>query len=214
MWTPVVEQLGARVTSVAIDLPGHGSRRDERFDLEAAVASVEEHLAARPVVCGLSLGGYVAILAADRWPDSIAGLVLSGASASYRGFGGLSTRGFGYVLPLLAPLLEKKNRESIVRIAGPEVAADMARAGMSLSSAARALRQVPGPDYHGMVVSYPGPVLLLNGERDDANLSEAADLVDRRPDLRTVTLEDAGHACALSQPAAFVGALLQFVGAL
>jgi pimeloyl-ACP methyl ester carboxylesterase len=41
--------------------------------------------AGRAVVVGLSLGGYVAIAAAERRPDRVAGLVLAGCSAEPTG---------------------------------------------------------------------------------------------------------------------------------
>ena len=86
LWRPQLRRLSDRYRCVAIDLPGHGERADEAFSMQAAsdavIAAIEAEVpSGRAVVVGLSLGGYVAIDAAERCPDRIAGLVLSGCSA-------------------------------------------------------------------------------------------------------------------------------------
>lgn len=85
-WTPQLRRLSDRFRCVAVDLPGHGRRSDEAFTLESAVAAVAEAIDTevpdgRAVLVGLSLGGYVAIEAAEARPDLVVGLVLAGCSA-------------------------------------------------------------------------------------------------------------------------------------
>ncbi len=49
--------------AIAVDLPGHGTRADDAFTIDAAMAVVDaavQRLGGRAVVVGLSLGGYVA----------------------------------------------------------------------------------------------------------------------------------------------------------
>src|SRR4051794_565087 len=95
MWPPVVLVHGLRASrtmwraqvdsmeraggvAVAVDLPGHGRRLDERFTLDEAVETVTraiDGLGGRALVVGLSLGGYVAITHAARRPDQVVGLV-------------------------------------------------------------------------------------------------------------------------------------------
>jgi 2-succinyl-6-hydroxy-2,4-cyclohexadiene-1-carboxylate synthase len=214
MWGPVLTQLAHR-RCIAIDMPGHGAHRDAKFSPAAAVEWVAPVLDRPSTLVGLSLGGYVAILLASQRPDlPIEGMVLSGASASYRGWGGRSTRLFGYALPVVHRFVARKNAEAIARIAGDETAMAMERAGMSMRAAAQALRTVPGPDYHGHIARYEGPVLILNGERDTPNNDEIASLVGLRRDLCVQILDDAGHACALSKPEAFAMAVDGFVATI
>ncbi|WP_449061068.1 alpha/beta fold hydrolase [Planomonospora algeriensis] len=86
MWDPVRSRLDR--PSAAVDLPGHGSRRGEPFTMEAAARAVADGIegvagpGGRAVVAGLSLGGYVGIAAAERFPDRVAGLVAMGCTAS------------------------------------------------------------------------------------------------------------------------------------
>lgn len=82
MWQPVQDRL--HHPAHAIDLPGHGTRRGERFTLDAATQAVADAIDAaggQALVAGLSMGGYVAIATAERFPERVAGLVAIGCTA-------------------------------------------------------------------------------------------------------------------------------------
>lgn len=84
MWraqVEAVERVGAR--ALAIDLPGHGRRRFERFTWDAALDTVAcgvDEVGGRALVVGLSLGGYVGIAHAARYPEQVAGIVAAACS--------------------------------------------------------------------------------------------------------------------------------------
>jgi pimeloyl-ACP methyl ester carboxylesterase len=84
MWraqVEAVERFGAR--ALAIDLPGHGRRRAERFTWDGALDAVAcgvDDVGGRALVVGLSLGGYVGIAHAARHPAQVAGLVAAACS--------------------------------------------------------------------------------------------------------------------------------------
>jgi pimeloyl-ACP methyl ester carboxylesterase len=66
MWDPVLERLGAERDVIAFDLPGFGGSRPvapaRPVDLAASVAASVAALGlSRPVVAGVSLGGWVAL---------------------------------------------------------------------------------------------------------------------------------------------------------
>ena len=159
------------------------------------------------VLVGLSLGGYVALAAQH---PRVAALVLSGASASYEGWGGTSTKLYGWALTPIAPLLRRVNEKSLRGALDPSMAEAIITHGLSMKSAARALRSVPGRDYRDMLARFEGPVLLLNGERDKPNREEEAAAAAAAKDATVVMVEDSGHACALTQPEAFSYAIHQF----
>lgn len=85
----------------AIDLPGHGRRAHEAFSTGAALDAIGDAVGegSRTILAGHSLGGYLAGLYAGTRPNSLAGLVIMGATGnprsplagSYRTFSRLTT---------------------------------------------------------------------------------------------------------------------------
>lgn len=213
MWLPQLDRLDGWRT-VAPDLPGHGERSStSRWDYDRAVAeavALVSTLPQPPTVVGLSLGGYVAIGMASARPDLVGGVILSGATADYRGWGGLSTRLFGAIVPIFGRLVAAKNEEQLRRVGGAEVADAMIRGGLSMRAAAAALRQMPGRDYAAMLAGYPGPVLVLNGERDQQNRAGEERTLEFVPWARVSVIPDAGHACSLSMPEVFADSVARF----
>lgn len=214
MWAPQMAVLASDFDVVAFDLPGHGARMDEPFSLEGASQVVLETLdeAGIPsaVLVGLSLGGYVALAVAASHPDRVDGIVLSGATASYRGWGGFSTKVYGVLFPLLGNRLREKSDASLRKIAPAEFVDEILSQPSSFAGGGQALRDVPGRDYRRMASDYPGPMLLLNGERDTVNRKEEADFLKHRPGTRVEMVADGGHACSLSQWKAFSEAIRRF----
>jgi pimeloyl-ACP methyl ester carboxylesterase len=95
MWLPRLRALEDEYRVVTPDLPGHGRRADEPFTFDAAVRVLDDlhrdEVDEPALVVGQSLCGYVAVEYAARRPARVAGLVLSGASADYRGVLGVTT---------------------------------------------------------------------------------------------------------------------------
>jgi pimeloyl-ACP methyl ester carboxylesterase len=96
MWVPQIEALSDEFRVIAVDLPGHGTLREQPFQLATACQTVIESLRQetheRALIVGLSLGGYVAMACAHAYTQDIAGLMLSGCCIDYRGIFGLLSR--------------------------------------------------------------------------------------------------------------------------
>ena len=79
-WHGVEDHLGDRFRTVVLDLSGHGDsgHRNEYDGLCWAddVVAVLEQLEGRVVLVGHSMGGRIALVAAARRPESVAGVVL------------------------------------------------------------------------------------------------------------------------------------------
>ena len=80
-WAPVVSELEAHgIEALAVDLPGHGARRDETdpirlADYAAAVVEAGKSMSAPPVLLGHSMGGMVISAAAEMDPDAFKSLI-------------------------------------------------------------------------------------------------------------------------------------------
>ena len=84
IFAPLLEPLEARYTLHLVDLPGHGRSRDD--DMPLALATAAEHIAAqtpRAIWLGWSLGGLVALQAAQRDARAVRGLVMLCASPRF-----------------------------------------------------------------------------------------------------------------------------------
>src|SRR3954469_15622044 len=71
-WRPIIDRLGDRVLSIAVDLPGHGESPGTGLPFEALAVLIRAQLDAlgveRPVVVGHSMSGGLATLYAARPP--------------------------------------------------------------------------------------------------------------------------------------------------
>ncbi|MEI6137436.1 MAG: alpha/beta fold hydrolase, partial [Chloroflexota bacterium] len=87
MWQPQVEGLGIDLPIVAPDMPGFGSAAgvgdattmDAMAD--ACVAALKSAGVDRAIICGLSMGGYVALAMLRNHRSMVAGLVLANTRA-------------------------------------------------------------------------------------------------------------------------------------
>ncbi|GAT65313.1 hydrolase [Planomonospora sphaerica] len=202
MWDPVRSRLGR--PSAAVDLPGHGSRRGEPFTMESAVQAVADAIegvagsGGRAVVAGLSLGGYVGIAAAGRFPGRVAGLVAMGCTASpgrragiYRSVASLAARDPGLANRISAYGLRRL-------LPGPAGEALVA-GGLSCEVAPQVVEAVAGHDQLAALAAYPGRVWLVNGARDPFRADERAFLRACR-NGRLIHLPRRGHLGVLAAP--------------
>lgn len=83
MWQPQMDFLKASNRVIALDLRGFGESKDEESDLsielfaDDLISFMDTLRIDKAVVCGLSMGGYVALNAVKRYPDRFKGLILA-----------------------------------------------------------------------------------------------------------------------------------------
>lgn len=179
--------------SVAVDLPGHGTRAHERFTLAGAMQAIDQAVDAfdvPPLVVGLSLGGYSTLAYAARHQDKIAGVVVAGCSTEIRG------------KPVRAYRSIAHHVARTVRPTGGtwHVVSDMLEAMGGHSSLA---------DLRRLLV----PVWIINGRRDVLRLEERRYLA-ARPGTRLTVVPRAGHDVNSHAPIVFNRILLDVLGEL
>jgi pimeloyl-ACP methyl ester carboxylesterase len=93
-WRPVVDRLGDRVCSIAVDLPGHGQSRGSALPFGRLAALIRARLdelgVERPVVVGHSMSGGLAMAYAAEHP--VRGVVTVDSPPDLRRFASLAQR--------------------------------------------------------------------------------------------------------------------------
>jgi pimeloyl-ACP methyl ester carboxylesterase len=221
----VAPRLGAGRWTWAPAFPGlGGAPLEERPGIDAFADAVAAGVAreapgGRAVLCGNSMGGYVALAAAARHPETVLGLVLAGTRAeadteeARRGRAASAERvrreGPGPFLAEFLPRLVGRGPEAEEALR----AAGAVAAGQPAEALARALEALGArSDRVADLAAIGVPALVLSGDADRATPPEAmAGLAAGLPDARLVTLAGAGHLSAMERPGAFAEAVLAFL---
>jgi pimeloyl-ACP methyl ester carboxylesterase len=218
MWLPQLRGLSYRYRVIAPDLPGHGGRAGEPFTFAGASRAlsevIESEAGGRALVVGASLGGYVAIDLAHRDPARVAGLVIAGASRNFMGALGLYLRIVGGAMRRgWIKQTRERAEERTRRLFSPalaDIAEEQIKAGVYPDSLGPAFAEMAGRDFQLLLADYPGPTLILNGERDAGPRAGAARFARAARRAEVATIPDAGHACSLDQPDPFNSAVRAF----
>ncbi|MGW6129406.1 alpha/beta fold hydrolase [Cellulomonas sp. NPDC055163] len=212
MWRAQVQALeasGRRV--VAPDLPGHGTRLDERFTRTGAIETVAEsvdEVGGRALVVGLSLGGYIGMAHAATHPGQVAGLVAAACSTRPARplVAGWSLAARGIVrLPDHGAAL---NQLLVERALPPSAAEDAGAGGFALHVVEDVLREVSACTPLDDLARIDVPVWLVNGRYDHFRGEERRFLAACR-DGRLVVVPRATHLVSLVAPERFTRTVLE-----
>jgi 3-oxoadipate enol-lactonase len=183
-----------------------------------AVAELDRQGVPMATVCGLSMGGYVALAIAQRHAARLAGLVLADTRAGADSPDGKKGRDTGIatvrekgVAAFVAPLVDKllspqapADLKARVRALGERQSPD------AIIAALTALRD--RPDRTAELPSIRVPTLVIVGSADGVTPpSESRAMATAIPGAKLVEIPGAGHLSNLEQPAAFNSALAEFV---
>jgi pimeloyl-ACP methyl ester carboxylesterase len=233
MWDDVVGPIAESGWDVVVpDLLGFGESLLDEDDLDdtptlaaqaRGVLSILDQIGlSNVVVCGLSLGGYVAMELVRQDPSRIAGLALVDTKATAdtdearanrlrvaeQVLDSGSTEALARaMLPNLLGATTRDTRPEVVeRVRGWILDADPV--GVAVAQRAMAAR----PDSLADLASLVVPGLVLWGAEDTlAPRAEQELMVSAMRDARFVEIPECGHLCAVEAPEATVAALLAFL---
>jgi len=206
-WAPQVAGLSGEFRCFTPDLPGHGTAAATTFTLDDATAAItrviESEAGGPAIVVGLSLGSYVALDVAARRPELVRGLVLAGVTVEPGGVRSLPFRGLAR-LYRSAPegLLYRQQARSFRRYPAPAGDAIL-HDGFSFRGGGLAVKSLVGVRFRPRLAAYPGPVLLVNGQRDLLFRLGARSFKRVANDAHHVVVPGAGHRSTLDRPEAF-----------
>ncbi len=211
-WVRVAKPLAARHRLVIPDLPGHGDSAPREgplavADLQAGVDAVValESAKAPVALVGNSLGGWLALLAAQAHPERVSHVVL---------VNGAAVRGQPGADITLLPRTRAEAARAMDALTGPAaprvpgfVLDDLVRRGPA-SPLARLLAAPIGPSLEGRLGEIAVPVTLLWGAADRfLTVSYAEGVARALPRARLVTLDGCGHVPQRECPERFLTAL-------
>ncbi len=230
MWGPQLEAVPQGWRYIAPDLRGFGNSEagGEAFSIDLFaddVIALLDHLnIEQVVVCGLSMGGYVALSIAERYPHRMRALALAATRASAdsaeakKGRHELAARtralGSGAVVETMLPKLVS----GATRIHRPEVA-DFVKAMMQAANpeaTARALEAMANrADYREKLPLINVAAVVVRGDQDEIMTREETDLLARSiRGAKYEVISNVGHLPNLEAPDVFNSLMQNFLNFL
>ncbi len=224
-WDPVRPALAAARPVLAPDFPGLGrSTATAPPTVNGVADALAERIArevpgGRAAVCGLSLGGYVALALAARHPDRVGALILAdtraepdtpeAAEGRHRSAAAVRAGGRAAFLDDFVPRLVAP-ADDAARDAARAIADGQPPEGIAGALEALAGRADRRPDLGSIGV----PTLVIVGSEDGLTPPDRSEaLVAAIPGARElVVVAGAGHLSALERPDAFADAVNRFLG--
>lgn len=230
LFAPLAERLRERCTLHLVDLPGHGHSRASTLPLQ--LDAVADAVAARvpPAIwLGWSLGGLVALHAAQQMPERVRGLVMLGANARFvrgadwpAGMDAAVFQGFAHDLGndyrntldrfLMLEAQGSDHMREELRLLRDQV---FARGEPSPTALRDGLGLLQRTDLRAGLGALAMPSLWLAGRRDRLVSPASMRLcAGQAPKARCVEIAHGGHAPFLTHADEVVAALAEFVQAL
>ncbi len=225
IWREQMAGLSDRFRVIAPDLRGFGqSKSADAFTMESLAADVHALLAdigALPAVLGgLSMGGYVALAFAKKYPSDLLGLALIDTKAegdTAEGKAGrekmielVRSQGAKAVAEQMMPKMLAPDTET----SRPQVKRELdqimnAQSPLTIEHALAAMRD--RPDLVEQLPSIATPTLVLVGEHDAITPPAGAEKMSKAiPKSTYVLVRGAGHMSAMEQPQQVTDALRRF----
>jgi pimeloyl-ACP methyl ester carboxylesterase len=226
LWLETAGHLGDSRHLVFPDLRGFGqttlpvSQVTTMSQFAQDVADLIDRIdrTSRIVVCGLSMGGYVAMHFARRFGDRLAGLILCDTKAQSdteavaqnrrRRADALPETGLYALADMMLPNLFAPQTGNDIR----ETVRQMILRQPMDGVAAADRGMVERPDTTDWLPAFSMPTLVICGEQDTISpVGEMKQMAAKIPNARFVTIENAGHLPPVEAPIIFAIAVKNFL---
>jgi pimeloyl-ACP methyl ester carboxylesterase len=229
MWKPQLMGLSEVARVIALDLPGFGeSGSPAAFSIEGVADTVADFLTElkipKAVVCGLSMGGYVALALARKHPNKLAGLILADTRAGVDDSTAKANRTKSIALvnekgnaalfdTILQRVLSDKTRAEKPELIEWLKVVVVKQSTATVAAALAALRD--RPDANPGLKDISVPTLVIVGEFDTVTPPlSAANLSAQIRRSTLLYIPGAGHVSNAENPDAFNAAVCGFIAGL
>jgi len=223
VWAPQLEHFGKSRRAVAFDYPGYGESEfvegATRDDYAASTFAAMDALGIeRAHVCGLSLGGVVAIAMHAAAPERCASLIIADSFAVHPDGQGIHDRSFAASQAMtMRELAEARTDVLLGSAAAPALRANVIDTMASIDPTAFRLgvAAVWLADQRDRAVAIAVPTLILVGDEDRVTPPALSDeLKQLIPGSRLEVIPAAGHLTNAEQPGRFNSAVESFLSEL
>ena len=227
LWRTQIEGLHSVARLIAPDLRGFGQSSDapDTMTMNDYAADLKALLHAlnieRAVVCGLSMGGYIALAFLAKYPEAVKGLILANTRAgadseqAREGRYANARKAFEEGVPSIANAMlpkmltdaTREHRSSLAEFVGSMMARQRP-GGVAAALKGMAAR----PDHTPMLASINVPTLIITGRADTLIPPSKSEAMARAiPGSRLVVVPDAAHLSNVENPEAFNAAVKEFI---
>lgn len=227
MFRPQMESLATDFRVAAYDSRARTSRglgRYDLYDLADDCVDLIDHLRIRRcVLVGMSMGGWMALRFALKYPDRLDGLVLIDSSAGvddnvrrndfagrFEALRGKNTLPADYADWVVAQMFGAWTKENNAGLVDAWYQKFLKLSGDAVYWEAESW--LDRDDMSHKVSTIQLPTLVLHGAQDTAEaLSEVQPMIDAMPNAELVVIENAGHTSNLEQPVSTNDAIRRFL---
>jgi 3-oxoadipate enol-lactonase len=231
IWIPQLKGLSEHARILAMDMRGHGDSDpvSGEYDMDLLAGDLKDFLdslgiSQRVVLCGLSMGGYVTFAFARKYPDRLAGIILTATRATPDTEDGKFNR------DKAAALAKKEGVSAIVRAMLPKLLAPgsytdkpdlvkMLKEIMDKTSLDGVLGDLAAiknrPDSVPTLSKISVPTLIIHGAEDQLiPVAEVELMAESIPNVQVVVIPGAGHLPNMEQPETFNHAIQGFLSGI
>lgn len=227
MWVNQLNALPKHITGIAVDVRGHGHSTMGHgfFSVDLFAKDLIEFLRkmeiSKAIVCGVSMGGYIALRAHELAPEKFAGLILSDTNAISDDNEAKAKR-----FETIRSVLQHGNRTFAISFAqrvfseysqqynpaAIELIKSSIRRNNVRSICATLLALASRTDTTAHVKDIQVPTLVVWGEQDQVTPKEQAEVfIQQIPNVEYVELAQCGHLPNLEDTNGFNKAMLDFL---
>jgi 3-oxoadipate enol-lactonase len=218
VWEPQLEHFGRSRRAIAFDYPGYGASdlmaNASRDNFAAAILAAMDGLGIdRAHICGLSLGGVIAIAMHALAPRRCASLILADTFAVHPDGRGIYDRSVAASSDLRA-LAEARVDLLLAQPCDPAVRAEVVETMAGIDPAAYRIgaEAVWLADQRDRAAAIRVPTLVICGAGDKVTPPELSrELVELIPGARYAQVERSGHLTNFEQPAEFNRIVEEFI---